>query len=277
MIDARPLIGGGWYPHDPEILLRDINAYLKEAPSSSPAGKIHAIVVPHAGYRYSGKVAAHAFKCLNGLQPDVVVALSPVHFSVSASLVTTAHEAYRTPFGLVEVDREKLDRLDQLLKKRTGESISHVRNDPDHALEVELPFLQHILGEFRLLPIMMVRQNVATAETLGHAIAEILSGCRALLVASSDLSHFYSQEKARRFDHEIMHRLEGFNPKGVIEAEEEGVGYACGRGAIAAVLWAARDLGADRVSVLCNATSGEVTGDFRSVVGYGSAVVWQSF
>jgi AmmeMemoRadiSam system protein B len=138
-----------------------------------------------------------------------------------------------------------------------------------------LPFLQYILGSFRLLPVMIRDQSPAVAKALGQALAETVSGLQVVFIASSDLSHFYPQAQAQALDTELLRRLEAFDPQGVLDAEVEGVGFACGRAAIAAVLWAAQQLGANRVNVLRHATSGEVSGDFSSVVGYGAAVIWQ--
>ncbi len=276
-MNVRPSpIAGSWYPGHPETLIRDLNQYLDQAQVQSPDGSLWGIVVPHAGYRYSAPVAAYAFKNLKGMHPDTVVVVSPLHFSHRAPLLTTAHEAYETPLGLVEVATSVVKELDRALRARLGYGLTSIRRDPEHSLEIELPFLQHLLGEFRLLPVMIRDQRASVAEALGSALAEVLSGQQMLLVASSDLSHFYPQERACALDTELLRRLETFDPKGVIEAETEGAGFACGRGAIAAVLWAARQLGADRVKVLRHATSGDVTGDFDSVVGYGAAVIWQS-
>ncbi len=149
-----------------------------------------------------------------------------------------------------------------------------MRNDPEHSLEIELPFLQRALAnEFHLLPVMVRDQSARTTEALGHAIAKTVADKNCLLVASTDLSHFYSQKIANTLDAVILDEVKTFNPLGVLQADEEGKGFACGKGALAAVLWAARDLGADHVQVLHHATSGDVTGDFEQVVGYGSAVV----
>jgi AmmeMemoRadiSam system protein B len=105
------------------------------------------------------------------------------------------------------------------------------------------------------------------------SLAEVLKTKNALLVASTDLSHFNSQALAREYDLEMLRRIESFDPEGVLKAEEEGVGFACGRGAVAAVLWAARELGGNFVQTLNYATSGDVSGDFHQVVGYGAAVI----
>jgi hypothetical protein len=137
--------------------------------------------------------------------------------------------------------------------------------------------LQRALSDpFSLLPIMVRDVRSAVVHRLGEALAQALRGRDALLVASTDLSHFYTQEAAKVYDEEMLRRIESFDPQSVLDAEEEGKGYACGRGALAAVLWAARELGADQVKVLRHATSGDVTGDFSQVVGYGAAVIIQS-
>ena len=276
-MNIRPSpIAGSWYPGRPETLRRDLNQYLAQAQARAPQGKVWGVVAPHAGYRYSGPVAAYAFKCLQGLQPDLVAVISPLHYGHPAPLLTTAHEAYETPLGLVEVDAGAVAELNRALQKRLGAGLTPVPRDQEHSLEIELPFLQHILGQFRLLPVMIRDQRLPVAQARGQALAEILSDRPALLVASSDLSHFYPQEQACVLDKELLRRLETFDPQGVMEAEAEGVGFACGRGAAAAVLWAAKQLGADRVNVLRHATSGDVSGDFSSVVGYGAAVIWQT-
>jgi AmmeMemoRadiSam system protein B len=220
-------------------------------------------------------VAAYAFKCLYGLQPKVVAVISPCHHGHHAPLLTTAYGAYQTPLGLIEVDTQAVNELDRALRECFEAGLTTLHNDMEHSLEIELPFLQHVLGQFRLLPVMIPDQRPVVAKALGQALAATLQGKSALLVASSDLAHFYPQKIACRLDAELLRRLEAFDPQAVMEAETEGVGFACGRAAIAAVLWAARQLGANRVRVLHHATSGDVTGDFDSVVGYGAALIWQ--
>lgn len=276
-MDIRPsAIAGTWYPGDPQRLSDQIDGFLAQAQVEPPHGRILGAVVPHAGYRYSGPVAAHAFRCLQGCRPDLVVILAPMHTFQPAGLLTTAHAAYATPLGVVKVDRDMLAALNTALRKRLGFGLLPLRHDVEHALEIELPFLQRVLPRpFRLLPVMLLDQRTAVVEQLGLALAELLHGRNVLLVASSDLSHFYPQDMARDFDRALLQRLAAFDPRAVMAAEAEGVGFACGRGAIAAVLWAARELGANRVTIARYATSGDVSGDFASVVGYGAAVIWQ--
>jgi hypothetical protein len=275
-MNVRPSpIAGSWYPSQPEALTWELNQYLDQARVKPPGGKVWGIVVPHAGYVYSGPVAAYAFKCLLGLQPEVVAVISPFHHGHHAPLLTTAYGAYQTPLGLVEVDTQAVKELDQALRQRFDDGLTPLHHDLEHSLEIELPFLQHVLGRFCLLPVMIQDQRTPVAQALGQALAATLQGRQALLVASSDLSHFYPHQLACRLDAELLRRLEAFDPVGVMEAESEGVGFACGRAAIAAALWAARPLGANRVSILHHATSGDVSDDFDSVVGYGAALIWQ--
>lgn len=273
MRNIRPSIGGGWYPHNPGLLVQNLDTYLSNAEVDKPYGKVIGIITPHAGHMYSGQVAAYAFNCIKGMEFDTVVIVSPSHFLPSGDVITTSHDAYETPLGIVEIDKDAVSELDSALMENFQMRLARAANDPEHAVEVELPFLQHILGPFRLLPVMVFNQSSHTARALGHSLAEVIADRNALLVASSDLSHFYPDGTAKRFDQEMLRRIELFDPESVIEAESEGAGFACGKGAIAAVLWACRDLGADRVKVLNYANSGDVTGDCDSVVGYGAAVI----
>jgi AmmeMemoRadiSam system protein B len=166
------------------------------------------------------------------------------------------------------------------LQEELGLKLKEVARDMEHSLEIELPFLQRALGKpFSLVPLMVRDQSASVARGLGKALArmvssdEALAGQSTILVASTDLSHFYPQQVAQELDGEMLRKVEAFDPAGVIDVEEQGKGFACGRGALAAVLWAAQELGADRARVLHHATSGDVTGDFDRVVGYGAAVV----
>jgi AmmeMemoRadiSam system protein B len=272
----RSAIAGAWYPAAPVRLRQRLDQYLANADIQAPEGTILGIVAPHAGLRYSGAVAAWAFACLRGLQVDLVAIIGPMHRSAPAPLLTTAHDAYETPLGSVAVDHDAVSQLDQALHTRLGYGLTPLRRDREHSLEIELPFLQHVLGSFRLLPVMIRDQDATEIEALGPALAETVRGQRALLVASSDLSHFYPRPIANELDDEILRRIEAFDAAGVLSAIEEGVGYACGGAAIAAVLLATHDLGADRVRIVRYGTSGDVTGDYQSVVGYGAAVIWQA-
>jgi AmmeMemoRadiSam system protein B len=273
--DIRPSsIAGQWYPGDPARLADSVDRYLQNAKPLDIQGQVIGVIAPHAGHRYSGLVAGHAFAAVEGLKPALVAIISPMHHPYSQPLLTTSHGAYETPLGHIPVDLDAVQALDAYLREKMGFGLEPISRDPEHSLEIELPFLQRALeGDFHLLPVMMRDQSVNTARTLGYGLARVLGDGNPLLVASTDLSHFYDQVTAEKLDTEMLRRIVSFQPEAVLEAEKKGLGFACGRGAVAATLWAAQKLGADRVQRLHYATSGEITGDTERVVGYGAAVI----
>jgi hypothetical protein len=274
-LDLRPSpIAGQWYDGNPTSLARSVDNYLDSAKNPDLNGEIIGVIAPHAGHRYSGPVAGYAFAALRGRTPDLVAIISPMHYPYYEPLITTAHRAYSTPLGAIPVDGEALTELDVVLKSELNFGLAPIPHDPEHSLEIELPFLQRALsGEWKLLPVMVRAQDPIVSKGLGKALSKVLQGKNSILVASTDLSHFYDQETALSFDRVMLHEIESFSPEGIFAAEQTGKGFACGHAAVAAVLWAARDLGADTVKILHHATSGDVTGDFTSVVGYGAAAI----
>src|SRR5688572_19772351 len=248
MLDIRPSpIAGAWYESDPKLLAAKIDHYLAIAALPKLSGKVIGVIAPHAGHQYSGAVAAHAFAALRGLAPELVVVLSPFHNLSQFPLLVTKHQAYSTPLGNIEVDRSVLAELQSILDI----PITPIAQDGEHSLEIELPFLQRIFAhEFKLLPLMIRSQEAATAQRLGEALGVILKNKNAILVASTDLSHFYDQKTANQLDQEMLKRFESFDPDSIFEAEASGRGFACGRAAVASVLWASRALGANRVTLL---------------------------
>lgn len=271
MLDTRPSpIAGTWYEANPKALAANIDSYLNKAQLPEINGEVFAVIAPHAGHIYSGQVAAFAFKALDGLSPSLVVILSPYHNYSPHHLLATAHKAYSTPLGNIEIDQAALAELQANLEL----PITHITNDKEHSLEIELPFLQRVLkDDFKLLPIMLRGQEPEVAKKLGDALALVLKNKNVLIVASTDLSHFYDQESANILDHEMLSRFEAFDPEAIFEAEHTGKGFACGHAAVASMLWAAGALGANKVQILKYATSGDITGDRSSVVGYGAGVV----
>ncbi len=275
MVDVRPSpIAGRWYEGNAKALARSVDEFLDNAELPELDGEVIGVIAPHAGHVYSGAVAGYAFSALRSLRPDLVAVISPMHHPYYEPLLTTSHEAYRTPLGDIPVDRDALTELDVVLKSELGFGLSAVPRDPEHSLEIELPFLQRALkSDWKLLPVMVRTQDPQVSEGLGKALAQVLREKNFALVASTDLSHFYSQAAALKFDRAMLDTIESFDPEAAFDLERAGKGFACGLGAVTAVLWAARELGADRVKVLRHATSGDVTGDYSSVVGYGAAVI----
>ena len=272
--DLRPSpIAGQWYPADPGRLASSVDSYLNTAGLPELDGELVGIMTPHAGHRYSGPVAGYAFAALQHLQPELVAVLSPMHYATSYPLLTTAHQAYTTPLGPIPVDDQAVSELHDCLQHKLGFGLTAIKHDPEHSLEIELPFLQRALQhEFHLLPVMVREVSLRVTRALGECLARVTQGRKAVLVASTDLSHFYPQQVAETLDAEVLRRVEALDPEGVLQVEEEGKGFACGRGALAAVIWAVRELGANQARVLRYATSGNVTGDFSEVVGYAAAV-----
>jgi AmmeMemoRadiSam system protein B len=277
-LDVRPSpLAGKWYEADPEILARAVDGYLNTAQLPDLEGDVIAVIAPHAGHTYSGSVAGYAFAALRGRSPDLVAVIAPMHHPYYESLITTAHDAYSTPLGEIPVDKDALHELDGLLKSELNFGLSPVENDPEHSLEIELPFLQRALtSSWKLLPVMVRVREASISERFGKALAKVLRGRDFVLVASTDLSHFYNQQTALIYDRSMLHQIESFNPEGAFDLERVGKGFACGLAAFTAVMWAARELGADKVKILRHATSGDVTGDYSSVVGYGAAAILKS-
>jgi MEMO1 family protein len=277
--ELRPSpIAGRWYDGDPDALARQVDAFLTHARLPELKGDVVALIAPHAGHIYSGRTAGYAFRAVMGKSYDRVVVISPLHRGFySDPLLTSAHQAYQTPLGALQVDRITLDALDTALQQQSGLKLKAVAFDEEHSVEIELPFLQRALaGEFKLLPVMIHSQDPRISAGLGRALAKVVldqPGVSTLLVASTDLSHFFPEEEAARLDAEMLRQIAAFSPEGVFETEFSGKGSACGVAAVAAVLAAAKLLGGTRVEVLHHSTSGDVTGDHLQVVGYGAAVV----
>src|SRR5687767_7714026 len=278
MLDVRPSpIAGQWYEEDPEMLARTVDEYLDEARLPELDGEVIAVIAPHAGHAYSGAVAGYAFAALRRQDPDLVAIVAPMHHPYVEPLITTAHDAYSTPLGNIRVDKAALLELDAILKSELGFGLSPVSIDKEHSVEIELPFLQRLFSsgqsEWKLLPVMVRAREPHVSEGLGKALAKVLRDKNFALIASTDLSHFYNHKTALTYDRAMLNEIESFNPEGAFDVERAGKGFACGLGAFTAVMWASRELGADKVKVLRHATSGNVTGDYSSVVGYAAAVI----
>ncbi|MGA9533169.1 MAG: AmmeMemoRadiSam system protein B [Anaerolineales bacterium] len=275
-MDLRPSIAGSWYPADRDRLRQSLERMFDSIDNPPQLeGRLQALVVPHAGHRYSGQVAAHGFAQVRGLdpKPDRVLILGPLHQYRQSPLLTSQHDAYQTPLGKVPVDRLLVDRIADRLRETWQLDLVPIRQDSEHSIEVELPFLQWVLGDFAFVPLMISDQRKEIVQRLAHAIVWALDGESALIVASSDLSHYYPQHAANTLDREMLRRMERLDPSSVLQAEQEGVGFACGKGAIAASLWASMERGAEHAQVMDYATSGDVSGDYSAVVGYASVAI----
>lgn len=278
LTDLRPSpIAGSWYPGKPDSLRKIIAGFLEQAVVPEFEGQPVGLIVPHAGYIYSGLTAAHAFKAIQGKQFSRVIVISPSHQPYRQPLLTSAHNGYVTPLGPVPVDRDALTTLDSFLRESNLE-LSAVRKDQEHSLEIELPFLQITQPEgFGLIPLMMVDQSAALVRMLSDALVKLIRGFPqeepTLMVASSDLSHFYSEGIANRLDGNLARAVQEFDLDAFYRHKQHGDMEACGFAPMATVLQTCRLMGANQVTVADYRTSANVTGDSHSVVGYLSAVI----
>jgi AmmeMemoRadiSam system protein B len=257
-----------WYPASPQALRQEVTDYLEHAPALDLPGDVLGLIAPHAGYFFSGHVAGASYRQVRGRDYASVVLVGPDHRGLTfGELAFSDFDAWHTPLGDVPIDRELVTALEQRLHLRC------VRRDSEHSLEVQLPFLQTALTGFKLLPIMMGDPSPAVCRELGQAIADAVRGRRALLVASTDLSHYYPYEQAKRLDQNTLKYVLDFDPAGFAEALTRGEALACGGGPVAAVMFAARALGATQAHLVKYANSGDVWEDKSRVVGYAAVAL----
>ncbi|NLE76663.1 MAG: AmmeMemoRadiSam system protein B [Chloroflexi bacterium] len=266
----RSRIAGAWYPGSREALARTVDNYLQGAASQPLPGETVALVAPHAGYIYSGQVAAYAYRQVQGREFETVVVVGPSHQLDLRRYGVTAVRSYETPLGQVALDVDLLTALAE-----AAGPVEFLPEDGEHSLEIQLPFLQRAVGSFRLAPVMMGDQSLAACQELGQTLGRLLAGRSALLVASSDLSHYHTYQRANTLDHRVAERLEAFDALGLANVLVQGKAEACGGGPIIAVMLAAQALGADAAQVLRYANSGDVTGDHAHVVGYLAAALYR--
>jgi len=261
-------VAGSWYPGHPVTLQSAIDQYFGRV-TESVTGDITALVAPHAGLMYSGPVAAHAYRQLEGRAYDVIVLVGPSHHIGFEGVAIMARGVFETPLGDVEVSGADADAIIASAPVVCELPAAHRR---EHSLEMQLPFLQRVLPGVPIVPLVMGHQSRATIAALAEGLASALASRRALLVASSDLSHYHDSRQAALLDRVIVDAVDRFDPEAVERALARDPGHACGGGPIVSVMRAARALGAADARVLCYADSGAVSGDTTAVVGYCAAV-----
>jgi AmmeMemoRadiSam system protein B len=267
-------VAGRFYSGKKLELEREVAMYLENAPDIDIPGQILGIVAPHAGYMYSAGVAARAYRQIIDMEIDIVAVVSPSHSEYFNEISVYDGYAYETPLGNVPVARELAEDLADLNPQIILSEKGH-RFD-EHALEVQLPLLQKVLDHFTLLPIIIGEQNYDNLDTLAKALGTVLHNRNALIVASSDLSHFYDTHKAETLDSVVSNDIKNFNEDDLFAHLNSGDCEMCGGGPVVATMKACKLLGADQSRVLKYRTSGDITGDQREVVGYLSAVFYKS-
>lgn len=272
----RAAVAGMFYPGtkpELEATLKELFAQMPEPSieTHKPEGSVSALIVPHAGYKYSGPTAARAYALVRERHYDTCVLVGPSHQEYFPGVSVYPGAGYATPLGECMIDDEYRTRL---LSAAPLVEASLAGHKTEHSLEVQIPFLQTVLPGTPIVPVVMGDQRPEFCRRLGHALASAASGRTVLLIASSDLSHFYPSDVARAKDAEIMRLIEGFDVEGFYAQLDADVCEACGGGPIAAVMTAARGSGARRASIVYACNSGDITGDRSRVVGYCSAAVW---
>jgi len=286
-IIRAPAVAGAFYPADPKELADEIGKYLGQVQPTEAPGQLVAIIVPHAGYVYSAPVAAYAYRQLEGKQFDTVAVIAPSHHVPFEGIALSSADAWSTPLGQVPVDRAGCEAL---LKSDAKAAINEAAHAPEHAVEVQLPFLQTVLSGrgakgFKLLPVLMMDFSDQNCQAAAKALADYSRGKSVLLVASSDMSHYPSYDDAAKVDAQTLKAIQTMDAEQVAATTEKLmrsgvpnlVTCLCGEGPVRTVLMAAKLLGADKIQVLRYANSGDVTDGTRDqVVGYCAVAIYRT-
>ena len=262
-------MAGTWYPGTAAELAAAVDGHLARV-TREVEGDLVALIAPHAGLVYSGPVAAHAYRLLAGRTFDVAVIVGPSHFVAFDGVAVHASGGFETPLGVVRIDAACAAALMDASPIVREHAPAHAR---EHSVEMQLPFLRRLAPDLPIVPLVMGRQTRATAHALAAALGAVLGGRRALLVASTDLSHYHDAAVASRLDSVAIDYIARLDADGLQAALDANPEHACGGGPTVAVMRAARALGARESVVLQYADSGDVSGDKSAVVGYVAAAL----
>jgi hypothetical protein len=260
-----------FYPADAGMLEKQVNSLFQQGSVRPVQGLVRGIISPHAGYIYSGATAAAGYSHVRGRKIETVVIVAPSHRDYFEGASVYSGDAYQTPLGEVPVDGELraalLEASDLVVAGEAG-------HRSEHAVEVQLPFLQAALGSFAVLPIVLGDQHRSLCFTLAEALGRVVEGRDVLFVASTDLSHYHTARIADAIDHVTIEDVRAFDHRRLMDDLESGAAEACGGGPTVAVMGALSRLGVKEMEIVRHCNSGDVSGDRQNVVGYLSAVAW---
>lgn len=239
----RSVIAGSWYPGNPSVLKKDIENYFRSAAVLELEGEVVGLIAPHAGYVYSGQIAANAYNLVRGNQYDVVVIVGPSHRVAFHGISVFSRGGYETPLGIVPVEEEMAEKIRSLSKIVDDIPAAHLQ---EHSVEIQLPFLQIALGDFSFLPLVMGIQDADSCQKLAETIFQSSHGKKILIVGSSDLSHFYTYKVAKKMDSIALEYLKKGDAIGLLESIEKGEVEACGGGPMAVAILVSRMMKADK-------------------------------
>jgi AmmeMemoRadiSam system protein B len=272
----RAAVAGSFYPSARSELTSMVKAcYLHPLgpghapPAPARDARVVAVVSPHAGYEYSGPVAAHSYLHVSSFRaPDLIVIVAPNHYGLGSGVATFKDGEWETPLGRMRVDEEAASKL---VRDSGIVSFDPEAHRMEHSLEVQLPFLQQIYGDsVPILPVSLIFQDLETSRTVAESLVRVVEGKRAVLVASSDLTHYEPAREAREKDAALIDQVMKMDLSSFYSTLDRLQVTACGFGAIATVMVASKALGLERGELLKYATSGDTTGDNSQVVGYAS-------
>ena len=268
----KPILAGTWYPADPIRLRSDIERYLAGTGEEKIDGKVIGLISPHAGYVYSGRIAACAYKAVRGNEFDAVIVIGPSHraYFKGASIYNVA--GYETPLGIMPVDIS----LAGEMVSRSNNMISIVPDDrsPENSLELQIPFLQVVLGNIPFVPILLGSQDINTCRGVADAIMKTVGDRRVLIVASSDFSHYHDYDTAVTMDSAALDYIEKMDVEGFLQGIANDRFEACGAGGIVVMMIVAVAMGSAGVRILEYVNSGDIIGDKSGVVGYAAVVFY---
>jgi hypothetical protein len=268
-MNRRPAVAGSFYPADPETLRKELDGLMRGRRSSEGPPAV-ALMVPHAGYIYSGPVAADTYAATR--LPRRFVIIGPNHTGRGKAIAIMAEGAWATPFGEAPIDEPLAAAILAGCPASCRDDVAHQR---EHSLEVQVPFLQYIVGDFCFVPICVGTQDRKTLLALGRALAEAISatGDEVLILISSDMSHYLPASLAERQDRKALDRFLAIDPEGLHEVVVDEEISMCGISPAVAGLEASRRLGAREARLIRYSNSGERSGDLLSVVGYAGVAV----
>ncbi len=268
-----PAVAGMFYPNEKNELDVTIDECFlhKYGPGKEPPSdvkdKVYGVICPHAGYMYSGPVAANSYYLISSFLPELVIILGPNHWGIGCNVATMKEGMWQTPLGQTEVDSEAAKELVKICDIVELDFFSHTK---DHSLEVQVPMLQKIYSKFKILPIILIDQSYDMAMQLGQAIAKIAKSKKTMIVGSSDFTHYEQNDFAHKQDEALIEPILKLDIKKFYAVLEQKRVSACGYGAMATTMAACKELGATKGKLLRYATSGDIAGDKSSVVGYAS-------
>ena len=269
-----PAVAGMFYPKEKSKLEDSINQSIANkfgvGKIKQNNERIFGTICPHAGYMYSGPVASHSFSSITNQEFDLAVILGPNHWGIGCNIATMKECSWETPFGSVEVDSESAKKINQISKIIEIDYFSHTR---EHSIEVQIPMLMQFYKKpFKILPIILNEQDYESMKEVGTAVAILAKTKKIIIIGSSDFTHYEPNEVAYKQDSSLIEPILKLDVEEFYQILNERRISACGYGAIASTMVACKKLGAKQGKLLKYATSGDITGDTSSVVGYASIV-----